>query len=328
MVFFYDEFPKFKNMALIEEIKNGRLLSQSEVLNLCAETPLEELCQMANALREHFFGKKIDTCSIVNARSGRCSENCKWCAQSAHFKTSAGVYPLMSAEMLLEKALESDRAGISRFSFVTSGRTLSDSDVETLCKACALIRQKSKIKLCGSLGLLNLSQLQKLKDAGITRYHCNLETAPSYFPKLCTTHTVEDKLQTISYAKQVGMDVCSGGIIGMGETFEQRVEFAITLRNAGVASIPVNILNPIKGTPLENATPLTQDDILRAFAIFRITNPKAQVRFAGGRTLILDLQRKALKSGVNAAIMGDMLTTIGAKVEEDFKMFAEMGYDY
>lgn len=315
-------------MDILAKIESGADFSFEEALEFCRDTPLGRLCEAADALRKKYFQNKIETCSIVNARSGRCPENCKWCAQSAHYKTSAEVYPLMRPDEILKKACEADRLGIRRFSFVTSGRALTDADVDSVCECCALILKSTSLKLCASLGLLNKGQLAKLKAAGIGRYHCNLETAPSFFPKLCSTHTPEDKIATLRAAREAGMELCSGGIIGMGESFEQRVELAFALRRVGADSIPVNILNPIKGTPLEGEPALSEGDILRAFATFRIVNPKAQIRFAGGRTNILDFQRKALKSGVSAAIVGDMLTTVGAKVSEDFKMFSEMGYDY
>lgn len=315
-------------MDIADKIISGHKLTFDEACALLCDAELERLCASADKVRAHFFKNRIETCSIVNARSGRCSENCKWCAQSAHYKTSAKVYPLMSPEEILKVAKMSEDAGIRRFSVVTSGRALGKVETESLEKAYKLMRENTPLGLCGSLGLLSKEQLKRLKDAGMTRYHCNLETAPSMFPKLCTTHTIEDKIRTINWAREVGLEICSGGIIGMGETREQRVEFAVTLRDIGAMSIPVNILNPIKNTPLEHVERLSDDEILRTFAIFRLVNPAAHIRFAGGRTLISHLQRKALKSGVSAAIVGDMLTTVGFGVKDDFKMFEEMGYEY
>ncbi|MBR4597997.1 MAG: biotin synthase BioB [Opitutales bacterium] len=315
-------------MDLAADIISGLRLDLGGALDFASRADTAELCRAADAVRGHFFGNKIETCSIVNARSGRCPENCKWCAQSAHSKTSAEVYPLMSSGALLAAAKASDEAKIERFSIVTSGRTLTDADVEAVACAFKKMRAQTGLKLCGSLGLLTKPQLQKLFEAGMTRYHCNLETAPSFFPKLCSTHTIQDKIRTINWAREVGLQICSGGIIGMGETFEQRVELAIALREVGSMSIPVNILNPIKGTPLENSKRLSNDEILRAFAMFRLINPAAHIRFAGGRILVGDLQKSLLKSGVSAAIVGDMLTTVGAKVSDDFAMFGELGYDF
>ena len=315
-------------MDLYSEIVNGCRFSYEEAVEFARSSSADEMCAIADKVRGHFFKNKIETCSIVNARSGRCPENCKWCAQSAHSRTSAQVYPLMNLEGLMAAAKASDEAGIERFSIVTSGRSLSDADVDAVCAALRAMREETKLKLCGSLGLLAKPQLQKLYEAGMTRYHCNLETAPSFFPKLCSTHTIEDKIRTINWAREVGLKICSGGIIGMGETFEQRIELAIALRDIGSISIPVNILNPIKGTPLEGAKPIPDEEILKSFAMFRLINPAAHIRFAGGRVLIGGLQRRLLKSGVSAAIVGDMLTTVGASISDDFAMFKELGYEF
>lgn len=316
----------FMDLAL--KIINGYRLGIEEAEDFSNSCGVLEMCEMADAVRGHFFKNKIETCSIVNARSGRCPENCKWCAQSAHSKTGAEIYPLMSRQKILEAAKSSDAAGIARFSIVTSGRSLTDAEVCEIARSAREIKSETGLELCGSLGLLSKPQLQALFDAGMTRYHCNLETAPSYFSSLCSTHTIDDKIKTINWAKEVGFEICSGGIIGMGESRRQRVELAVKLREIGSMSIPVNILNPIRGTPLENAERLSDDEILRAFAMFRLVNPEAHIRFAGGRILIGELQKTLLKSGVSAAIVGDMLTTVGAKVSDDFAMFENLGYDF
>lgn len=315
-------------MDLALKIINGYRLGIEEAEDFSNSCGVLEMCEMADAVRRHFFQNKIETCSIVNARSGRCPENCKWCAQSAHNKTGAEVYPLLGRQKLLEAAKSSDAAGIARFSIVTSGRALTDAEVQEIAEAMIKMRSETGLKLCGSLGLLSKPQLKTLFDAGMTRYHCNLETAPSYFPSLCSTHTIDDKIKTINWAKEVGLEICSGGIIGMGESSRQRIELAVKLREIGSMSIPVNILNPIKGTPLENSNRLSDDEILRAFAMFRLVNPTAYIRFAGGRILIGALQKMLLKSGVSAAIVGDMLTTVGAKLSDDFAMFENLGYDF
>lgn len=308
------------------KIINGYLISQAEAIEITKNTPLEDLCAAANRIREHFMGNHIDTCSIMNAKSGRCSENCKWCSQSAHHKTDVEIYPLVSNQEALTHALDNHSKGIARFSLVTSGRTMNDNEIDKATEIYNEIARNCSIKLCASMGLLNKEQLLKLKASGVGHYHCNMETAPSYFPSLCTTHTWQQKVQTITWAKEAGLKICSGGIIGMGESLEQRIELAFTLREIGADSIPMNILNPIPGTKLENTPPLTDDEILQAFAIFRLINPKAQIRFAGGRTRIADIQEKALLSGVSAALMGDLLTTIGASTQQDKEMFAKLGF--
>lgn len=313
---------------VVEKVKNGHRLSADEALALMQNAQPAELYSAANQVREYFLGKHVDTCSIMNARSGRCSENCKWCAQSAHNKTGCEVYDTVSSDAACEAAQKSKAAGIRRFSLVTSGRTLSETDVEKMCEAFEKIRKNSEIELCGSFGLLSQSALLRLKDAGMTRVHCNLETAPSKFVELCTTHSIDDKIATLQAARSVGMSLCSGGIIGMGETREQRVELAVTLSNLQVDSIPINILQPIKGTPLENTPPLPPEEILKTFAIFRLINPRAHIRFAGGRLAIKDVQKTALQAGVSSILMGDMLTTVGSGIADDFKMLDALGYEY
>ncbi len=315
-------------MEISSKLGPEALERMHEALDLAKRVNTQEFLARADELRKKAFGNKFETCSIMNARSGRCPENCKWCAQSAHNHTDAEVYPLVSAQEAIDFAKVFSDAGVKRFSLVTSGRTLSDSDVAKTAEIFKRLKKEMNIGLCGSLGLLTKSQLQILKDAGMTRYHCNLETAPSNFANLCTTHTMEDKLQTIYWAKEIGLQICSGGIIGMGETFEQRAELAAKLWEIGAMSIPVNILIPIKGTPLYGTPDLPDEEILKSLAIFRIINPDAQIRFAGGRLKIRHIQREALKCGVSAALVGDMLTTAGAGMKDDFDMLAELGYEY
>lgn len=312
--------------SLQEKIEKGYRVGYQEALALIENVSVSELCELADELRRHYNGNYIDTCSIMNARSGKCSENCKWCSQSVFHKTNIEIYPLVGKEAALKEAAYNAGKGVRRFSLVTSGRTMSDSDIEKVCDIYKNISSHVSIKLCASMGLLNKEQLQKLKDSGVERYHCNMETAPSYFAQLCTTHTPEEKMQTIKWAKEVGLEVCSGGIIGMGENEEHRVELAVTLQKLGVTSIPLNILNPIKGTALENMPPLKDEEILRAIAIMRIVNPEADIRLAGGRTLIKHIEEKTLKCGVSAMIVGDMLTTTGAAIDTDKAMFLRNGY--
>lgn len=216
--------------------------------------------------------------------------------------------------------------GVRRFSLVTSGRALREID-EVVDLYKAIHAACPELYLCASLGLLSREDLQKLYDAGVRRYHCNLETAPSFFGQLCTTHTTEEKIRVLRDAVEVGMEVCSGGIIGMGETREQRVELAETLRDLGVRSIPVNILCPIEGTPLADMPPLSDDDVLDTVATFRALNSEARIRLAGGRARIKHLERRLLHSGIDALIVGDMLTTAGSSIDDDFKMIKDEGYE-
>ncbi len=312
--------------TLAGEIIAGRRLGYEEAVRLANDASADELCRVAGELRLHFHGMDFDTCSIMNARSGRCPEDCKWCSQSKFHSADVDVYPLVGATEALEMARHNESKGVGRFSLVTSGRAMTDPEIEKACGIFSAIGRECGIKLCASMGLLTKPQLQKLFDCGVKRYHCNLETAPSYFPSLCTTHTTEDKIRTIRWAQEVGMDVCSGGIIGMGETLEQRVELAVALRDIGVRSIPVNVLNPIRGTRLEAAAPLKDDEVLRSFAMFRIVCPEAHIRFAGGRILVKHLERRLLHSGVSASIVGDMLTTSGSAIDGDKAMFSQEGF--
>ena len=310
---------------LLENIKQGLRLSKEAVLELVNEATTEELCRLADSLRAHFSGVKMDTCSIINARSGRCSEDCKWCSQSSFHRCDVEVYPLVDAQTCLEMAQYNEAKGIRRFSLVTSGRAMSDDEAQRACEIFKTLKEKTSLKLCASMGLLSKEQLAKLRDAGVERYHCTIETAPSYFGELCTRHTQQEKFETLKWAAEVGMTVCSGGIIGMGESMEQRVEMAVTLRDMGVKSIPLNVLNPIPGTKLENMQPLSDEELLKSFAMFRIVNPEADIRFAGGRIKIRHIQKRLMECGVSAAIVGDMLTTIGCGIDDDFSMFAELG---
>ena len=311
---------------LKERIEQGYRLGYDEALELLRTTPETELCALAHALRTRYQGKTIDMCSIMNARSGRCSEDCKWCAQSKFHKTEVEVYPLVGAGEAVEEAAGNARKGVKRFSLVTSGRTLSDADTDRICAIYRRIGSEVSVSLCASLGLLNLEQMRRLKESGVRRYHCNLETAPSYFPKLCSTHTVAEKLRTIGWAREAGLEICSGGIIGMGESERQRIEFALAIRDTGAVSVPMNVLNPIPGTRLEKALPLSDRDVLRAAALMQIVNPDASVRLAGGRSRIKHLEPELFRCGVSASIVGDLLTTSGSDIDTDKAMFKKWGF--
>lgn len=233
---------------------------------------------------------------------------------------------MVDRHFAVNQAIINASKGVNRYSLVTSGRTISNANLHELCLVYEEINKKADIHMCASMGLLNKEQLAKLKNTGVKHYHCNLETAPSFFHTLCSTHTSEEKMQTIAWAKEVGLGICSGGIIGMGETMHHRIEMAFALHNLGVDSIPINILNPIEGTPLEGSERLSDEDILTTFAVFRFVNPKAQIRFAGGRDQIKHIEQQALKSGVSAALVGDLLTTIGSNIDEDKNSFTKAGF--
>lgn len=318
-------------MEKIQELKEkvfcGDLLEKQEIMELL-EAPLEELSQAADEIREHFCGNRFDMCTIINGKCGKCSEDCKYCAQSIHFHTNCEEsYPLLSTEKLLEQARHNKEQGVLRYSIVTSGKRLSDREVEQVCDSIRSIRRETGIEVCVSFGLLGVEQFKKIREAGASRVHCNLESSERYFKEVCTTHTYQEKIETLKAAKEAGLSVCSGGIMGLGETMEDRVDMAFALRNLGVTSIPVNLLNPIPGTPYEKNRVLSNEELIRIAAIFRFIIPDASICLAGGRGLLSDKGRKCFKSGANAAISGDMLTTAGITVETDMELLKELGYE-
>lgn len=310
-------------------VLEGGKLTYEEGVALAHAEDKEALYEGAHRITRHFRGNRFDTCSILNARSGNCTEDCKWCAQSARYATQAESYALLPAAECVRHAVHNRKQGIGRFALVTSGRRLSRSETTALCDTVREIKKHTDIACCASLGLLTREQLRQLRESGVENYHCNIETAPSYFPRVCTTHTIGEKIATLEAAREAGFRICSGGIIGMGETMEQRVEMAVFLQRHEVRSIPLNLLQPIPGTPLEQAVPLSEEEFLTTVALFRYINPQAYLRFSGGRSLLPEpTQRKALRIGINAAITGDMLTTAGSKAAADRRLFASEGYSF
>jgi len=311
---------------LTQRVIDGEKVTYEMGVELLTYHDKEALYAAADKLRKHFCGDTMDLCSITNAKSGKCGQNCKWCTQSAHHNTEVEEYNLVDKERAIEEMLDSAKHGVNRHSLVTSGRKVSNRNLDKLLEIYDEVHEKTNMKLCASMGLVEKDQLQKLKDAGVSHYHCNLETAPSYFPELCTTHTQEDKIEVIKNAQEMGIPVCSGGIIGMGETQEQRVELASALADLGIMSIPLNILMPMEGTPLAKCVPVSEEEVLTCIAIFRFINPKANIRFAGGRQLIKHYEAKALRAGINSALTGNYLTTIGSNVAQDIENFKASGF--
>lgn len=314
-------------MELKEKVLSGEWIGREEAVALW-ESPLEELCAAADEIREKKSGKGFDICTIINGKCGKCSEDCKYCAQSAHYTTTlTESYPLLNTDALMKEAKYNADRGVLRYSIVTSGKRLSSKEVDQLCASIKEIKKQVKIEICVSLGLLGEEDFRKLYEAGATRVHCNLESSARYFKEVCTTHTYEEKIETLKAAKRAGMTICSGGIMGLGETFEDRIDMVLTARELGVKSIPVNFLNPIPGTPYGNNKPLTREEARRCVAVFRFLIPDGSIRLAGGRGLLGDKGESCFTSGANATISGDMLTTAGITIETDMKLLDKLGYE-
>lgn len=310
---------------LRKRVLAGEPLGREEALALC-DAPLDALCAGADEIRRYYCGNSFGLCTIVNGKCGRCSEDCKYCAQSAHYHTQAEEYALLDTDALLTQARDNAARGVLRYSIVTSGKRLSDEEVARVCESIRAIRENVGIAVCVSFGLLDEPQFRRLRDAGVSRVHCNLETSRRYFPSVCTTHSYDEKLETLRAAQRAGLSVCSGGIMGLGETMEDRIDMALTLRGLGVRSVPVNFLNPIPGTPYAHNIPLSDAEKRRIVAIYRFLLPDAAIRLAGGRGLFPDRGEACFLGGANAAISGDMLTTAGITIETDRTLLTRLGY--
>lgn len=310
-------------------IATGKGITRDEAAALADFKDLDALCDAADRICRNFHGDTIDSCSIVNARSGMCGEDCKWCAQATRYRTGCDTYNFLEDDEVMKAAAINQREGIRRFSLVTSGRAVTNRDLDKFCETYRRLSRETDLYLCASMGLIGREQMHRLKEAGVKRYHCNMETASSFFPTLCSTHTPDDKKATIRHAKEEEMAVCSGGIIGMGETMDQRIDFAFELAELDVDSVPMNILNPIPGTPLAGTPLISEEDIIRTAAIWRFILPKQSIRFAGGRMRLgKDSMRRILRGGVNGVLMGDMLTTISNTVADDRMLYAEADWKF
>ena len=291
-------------LTLAQEIIDGRRITREDDLSFFLTCDLKELCEGADKIRAARIGDKVDLCSIINGRSGRCPEDCKYCAQSAHNHTNCEVYDFLPEE------------------------ALTAPEFEKAIHAFESMHRECKIDLCASMGFLDEEQLHRLHEAGVTSYHHNIETSRRNFPNICTTHTYDMKIETLKKVKAEGMCACSGGIIGMGETWEDRLDMAVSLAELGIDSIPINALMPIPGTPLENLPQLSEDDILRTIAFFRYINPDANIRLAAGRALLTNDGETAFQAGASATITGNMLTTVAcATIRSDRKLLEDLGRD-
>lgn len=312
---------------LAKKIIAGKRLTGKDDLSFFETADLEQLAEGANAIREALCSNHVDLCTIINGRGGRCSENCKFCAQSAHNHTGCEEHGMLSPEVVLEDCKKREAAGVHAYSIVTAGRTVEGKELDVLVDTYTLLHKECKVRLCASHGLISEDAFKRLKEAGVTMYHANIETSERNFPNICTTHNYADKIREIKLAKAAGMTVCSGGIIGMGETWQDRIDMAVSLAELEIVSIPINALIPVKGTPLGDLEPLTEDEIIRTVAMFRFLNPTAYIRMAAGRNYFADGGRRLFESGVNATITGDMLTTVGNNTQQDKEMLTSMGFD-
>jgi biotin synthase len=287
--------------------------------------PLEKLASIADNIRRKYVGAKLELCSILNAKSGLCCEDCKFCSQSARHHTDAPVYPLKKKEEILMAAEHAKTIGAERFGIVTSGNELSGKEVETIAQAISEIKNKVDISVCASLGAMDKQRLKFLKQAGLQRFHHNIETSRRFYPQIVSTHSFDDRIYAIKLAKEVGLEVCSGGIVGMGETWQDRIDMAYTLKKLEVDSVPINILIPVKGTALEKAKPMSTEDVIRTICIFRIVLKDKTIKVAAGREAALkESQLNAFLAGANGMIIGGYLTVKGSELEDDYTLIGRI----
>ncbi|HQA04409.1 MAG TPA: biotin synthase BioB [Thermodesulfovibrio thiophilus] len=285
-----------------------------------------DLIFTANAVRKKYRGDKVELCAIVNAKSGKCSEDCSFCAQSSRYKTDSPVYPLVDKDEILKKAIEAKKHKVKRFSIVISGKKPSKQEFKQIGETIEHLTKK-EINTCASLGFLNYDELCYLRDCGLQRVHCNIESSEKFFPEICTTHSFSSKVQTLEQAKNAGLSICSGGVFGLGENWSDRVDMAYFLKNLNVDSVPINFLIPIKGTPMEHRTPLSPIDALKIIALFRLILPQKDIRICGGRQLLGEFSSWIFIAGANALMTGNYLTTQGRHYIDDLKFIENHGLE-
>jgi len=321
--------PGGHNSPMLEELANkaldGEDITREEALELCELSDSMALFFAANMIREEKRGKRADLCSIVSAKTGACPEDCRYCAQSSSSRTEIQTHPLMKTQDIIERARRAKGHDAGRFCIVTSGKKVSGSELERIADMAASIKDEG-LKPCATLGLLDKDDLLTLKQAGLHRYHHNLETSRRFFPEICSTHTYEQKLETIGAAKAAGLSICSGGIFGLGETWEDRVDMALELRELDVDSVPINFLVPVKGTPLGDTEPLRPFDALRIISLYRFLLPGKEIRVCGGRVQTLgEFNSMVFMAGADGLLTGDCLTVSGRDPADDLKLAMEYG---
>lgn len=306
---------------------NGQSITKAEAIQISALPKIEmfDLFAAANKIRQTFRGDSVDLCAIVNAKSGACPEDCSYCAQSSKSKTETAIYPLIDKNAVIEKAKEARDAGVKRFCIVTSGRKIGKNELQEICSMIKDIRGIGLLP-CSTLGLLNKDELKFLKDSGLERYHHNLETSERFFPEICRTHTYSDKLNTIDAAVAVGLSVCSGGIFGIGETWEDRIDMAFTLKKLPIASVPINYLIPVKGTPMGEQDMLNPFEALKIVSLYRFILPQKEIRICGGRMQVLgEFNSMVFMAGADSLLTGNYLTTTGRTFSDDQLLIKDYG---
>lgn len=313
--------------SLAEKVLSGSGISEEDAAWLTSTGPdrLFDLFAAASRIRERFKGGKVELCSIINAKSGECPEDCSYCAQSSYSDTNAPVFPLVREDVVMDKAIEARDKGVKRFCIVTSGKKIEGKELRAIADMVAKIR-KLGILPCATLGLLNREELAMLQASGLERYHHNIETSERFFPEMCTTHTYQDKLRTIDDVQTLGLSLCSGGIFGIGEEWQDRIEMAFSLKEINPDSVPINFLIAVRGTPLEDMDLLPPFEALKVISIYRFILPDKEIRICGGRRQVLkEFNSMAFMAGADSLLTGNYLTTTGTAYEDDLRLIRHYG---